>query len=100
MMTKEMISLPRENIYSIFSEAYKTIANSIEDFFGPEETTDKELLKEYYAFKELIINSIDDIHKQILLKNIEYNEAKKIKKEEENKQQEEDEEEKKKGFWD
>lgn len=100
-MSKEMVSLPRENIYVIFMESYKTIAKDIEQFFGPEDDIDKELLKEYRTFKELMINSVDNIHKQLLLENIKYEEEQKAKKKKEQEKEEPEEEEKKeKGFWD
>ena len=102
-MSDEIVILPRDLIYEIFSSSYKQISKNIEDFFGPEENIDKDMVKEYRAFKEMIINSIDNIHKKILEENLKMkqeidkiDEKKKIKKEEKDEEKKEKDE---KGFW-
>jgi len=92
-MSEEVIVLPRDIIYNIFTEAYDNISTNIGIFFGPEEEMEKGMLKEYRAFKEMIINSVDGIHKRILQENLRLKE--KAKQEEE----EEEKEEMRKSFW-
>jgi hypothetical protein len=100
-MSSEIITLPRDTIYTIFSNSYKKISKNIDEFFGPTDQMDKEFIKEYESLKEMIINSMDEVHKKILEENLKIKErmdVEEIIKEQIEENEEEDEDNK--GFWD
>ena len=94
----EMIRIKRENMWEIFTKNYERIAEAITSFFGgEEEIKNSEIEKDFKTFKEMMVNSVDKIHKEILIEN--------AKQKEKDKKVEEEKTEKtkiktKKSFWD
>ena len=93
-------------MYNIFSQEYLEIGKKIDGFFLSEtEIEDPNLKKDLKVFKEMIVNSVDEIHKKILLVNIQEKEKRKKEKEEREKIENEQKyvakvKSKKGGFWD
>jgi hypothetical protein len=93
----ETIKLERRELYDIFNKKYEKIAGVIDEFFVDETgIKDKHLLRDLRIFKEMIINTIDDIHKDILTKSLQLEFGGKTKEDTEKKN---NEKKNKGGFW-
>ena len=82
---EEWIDIPREKMWEAFSKGADDISKDLINFFGEEKDMADDIKKDVKLLKEQLLNTVDEIHKQILLINYEVIKEKERKKKEQEK---------------